>query len=104
MNNTNSNNTRRPLGKLSSLSTNLLHMRNPWVTLWWSATFPVFGHIALGKHITGFLLVSWEVFINIKSHLNLAIIYSFTGKFEMTKEVVDIRWLILYVAVFVYAM
>ncbi len=94
---------RRPKGYISTLGVNFIHARNPWVTAWWSAAFPGFGHIILGSYIKGFTLVVWEVIININVHINPAILYSFTGRFDLAKEVLDQRLTLLYLAVFVYA-
>jgi hypothetical protein len=94
---------RRPKGYVSTWGVNFIHARNPWVTAWWSAAFPGFGHIILGSYIKGFTLVIWEVTININAHINQAILYSFTGRFNQAKAVLDQRWTLLYVAVFVYA-
>jgi len=35
--------------------------------------------------------------------MNVAILYSFTGQFNMAKEVLDPRWLLLYVGIYIYA-
>lgn len=35
--------------------------------------------------------------------VNLAILYTFTGRFDMAKEIVDNRWLLFYAPVFIYA-
>lgn len=94
-------NQRRPRGVVGSLTVNLLHMKNPWVTSWWSAAFPGYGFIALGSYIKGFLLVVWEFVVNVNAKLNLAIVYSFTGRFEQAKEVLDLNWFILYVAAYI---
>lgn len=40
--------------------------------------------------------------MNLNANLNLAILYSFTGRFEMAKEIVNNRWLLLYAPVFIY--
>ncbi|MBC7764973.1 MAG: hypothetical protein H7Y41_00685 [Hyphomonadaceae bacterium] len=96
-------NQRRPKGYVSSVATNYLHLRNPWVTAWWSCTFPGFGQIMLGSYIKGFLLITWELVINVNGKINHAIIYSFTGQFELAKSVLDKRWAFLYAGVFVYA-
>jgi len=96
-------NQRRPKGYISSIATNFIHKRNPWVTAWWSCTFPGFGHISLGSYAKGFLLITWELIINVHAKINLAIIYSFTGRFELAKHALDKRWALLYAGVFVYA-
>lgn len=98
------NNPRHPLMYMSTLATNLIHRRNPWVTVWWSAAFPGFGQIIIGSYIKGFTLMAWELTVNVSSRLNVAIMYSFTGRFDQAREVLDPRWLILYVGVYVYGL
>lgn len=94
-------NQRRPKGIITPHNINFFHMRNPWVTAWWSAAFPGFGYILVGSYIKGFLLVIWEYLININAHINMAIFLSATGRLEQAKEVIDNRWFLLYIGVFV---
>lgn len=94
---------RHPKGLVSSVSITLVHLRNPWVIAFWSAIFPGFGHISLGSYIHGFLLIAWEMLINVKANVNYAILYSFTGRYDMAMAVVNNRWLILYAPVFIWA-
>jgi hypothetical protein len=94
---------RYPKGHTSALSINLVHLRNPWVIAFWSAIFPGFGHISLGSYIHGFLLILWELLINIKANLNYAILYSFTGRYDNAIKVVDNNWLLLYAPVYLWA-
>jgi hypothetical protein len=89
---------------LSPYVTNKLFLRNPWITLWWSAAFPGCGHIMLCKYFTGYMLIGWEFFININAHVNQAIFYSMIGKFDLAKSVLDTRWFLLYIGVYVFAM
>jgi hypothetical protein len=85
-----------------SINTNYIHLRNPWVVAWWSASCPGFGHIQLGLYIKGFILIMFEIIINVNAKINLAMVYSFTGQFEMAKEVLNIRWLALYIAIYIH--
>lgn len=94
---------RRPKGVMNSLAINIFHLRNPYTTAWWSATYPGFGHISMGNYVSGFLLFFWEMLVNTNAKVNLAILYSFTGRFELAKEIADNRWLLLYVLVFIFA-
>jgi hypothetical protein len=94
---------RRKKAKVSVLGTTQMHLRNPWVIALWSAIFPGMGHLLLSKYISGFILFVWEIIVNLQSHLNLAIYYSFIGKVEEAEKVLDKRWLILYFPVFVFA-
>ena len=95
--------TRRPKGAINSLATNFFHLRNPYTIAWWSLTYPGFGHISLGSYVTGFLLFFWEMLVNTKAKINLGILYSFTGRFDLAKEIIDTRLLMLYAPVFIFA-
>jgi len=94
---------RRYIAYVSSLGTTQLHLRNPYVIAWWSLAFPGLGHLLLSKYLRGFLLFTWEVFLNYQAHINLAILYSFTGRFEMAKNVLDITWVMLYAPTYLFA-
>ncbi len=92
---------RRYKSYLTSYNLNLIHKTNPLIPAWWSVSFPGLGHMMLGMYFRGIILFIWEFFININTNLNMAIIYSFTGKFELAKEVVDIRWLAIYLPIYI---
>lgn len=98
----NSGSNRYIKGKINSVIINFFHLRNPYVIAWWSAAFPGFGHISMGNYAIGFLLFFWELFINTKANLNIAILYSFTGRFQLAKEIVDNHWLLLYAPVYIF--
>lgn len=94
---------RRSIAHLSSLGITKLHLRNPFIIACWSIAFPGMGHLLLSKYLRGFLLFFWEFFINYKAHVNLLILYSFTGDFEKAKQIVDIQWLMLYIPTYIFA-
>ncbi len=94
-------NQRRPKGYISSLDINLVHPRTPWVIAWWAAAFPGFGHLLLGMYLKGFILIVWEIFTNVNSNLNLAILYSFTGQFDLAINTLNKKWLLLYAPVYI---
>jgi hypothetical protein len=94
---------RRKRAYVSLSGTTTLHLRNPFVIAAWSAAFPGLGHLLLSKYITGFLLFLWEVFINYQANINLAILYSLTGKIDMVKEVININWALLYIPTYIFA-
>lgn len=93
---------RRPKAASSSIATNFLHLRNPYVIAWWSAAFPGFGHVSLGNYVIGFLMFSWEMLVNTQASVNVGILYSFTGRYDMAKEILNSRWLLLYAPVWVF--
>jgi hypothetical protein len=94
---------RRSVAYVSILGTTQLHLRPPAVIAAWSVMFPGLGHLLLSKYLRGFLLFIWEVVINYKAQINLLILYSFLGDFEKAKEVVDIRWMMLYIPTYIFA-
>ncbi|MDM8102063.1 hypothetical protein [Oceanobacillus oncorhynchi] len=97
------NTARRYKAHVSVLGTTQLHLRSPSIIAWWSAAYPGFGHLLLSKYLRGFVLFIWEVFINLNANVNLAIIYSFQGKFDMATNVLDSRWLSAYLPVYFFA-
>lgn len=56
----------------------------------------------LHRYATAFILIVWELFINTKAHVNAGILYSLLGDFEKAKAVLDERWLMFYVAIYIY--
>ncbi len=94
---------RRVRAQLCVWGTTQLHLRNPAVIGFWSAIFPGMGHMMLSLYIRGFILFIWEVLVNVFSHLNLAIFYTFTGQFGLAKETFDTRWAIFYIPVYLFA-
>lgn len=88
---------------ISPITTSILHYRKPFVVAWWAAAFPGFGHFMLSKYITAFILITWEVLINNASHLNEAIYLTMIGRFNDAAEVLDQRWIILYICVYVFS-
>ena len=100
---TNNNSARRYKAHVSVVGTTQLHLRNPYIIAWWSAAFPGFGHLLLSKYLRGYALFMWEILVNNMAHINHAIMYSFTGNIGMAKEVLEPRWLHLYLPVYIFA-
>ncbi len=98
----NDNTARRYKAYLSTLGSTQIHLKNPFINAWWSAAFPGFGHLLLSKYIRGFVLFMWEVVVNLQAHVNLAMIYSFQGKIDMAKDILDTRWLLIYIPVYLF--
>ncbi|XQY93730.1 hypothetical protein ACNRWW_10145 [Metabacillus sp. HB246100] len=99
---TNKNSARRYRAHVSIFGTTQIHLRNPYIVAWWSAAFPGFGHLLLAKYIRGFVLFIWEVLVNIKAKVNLAMLYSFQGEMDMAKDILDTRWLLIYIPVYIF--
>lgn len=57
----------------------------------------------LSQYPRGLLLFLWEIIINLKAHVNLALIYTILGQFDQARAVVDLRWSLLYVPVYVFS-
>ncbi|WP_078427845.1 hypothetical protein [Alkalihalobacterium alkalinitrilicum] len=96
------NRERRFKAHVSAIGTTQLHLRNPYIIAWWSAAFPGFGHLLLSKYLRGYALFLWEILVNNMANINLAIVYSFTGKIDLAKEVLEPRWMLLYLPVYVF--
>lgn len=93
---------RRPKMHVSSLGINHLRRTHPWMAAWQSAMIPGFGHIHLGMYTKGLILMSLEVILNTFSHVNLAILYTFTFQFEKIDEVFNYNWGLIYAAIYIF--
>lgn len=94
---------RRYNSYLGQFNVNYNFLINPWIPPMWSFIFPGFGHILLGMFLEGYLLVIWEIIVNTNAHINEAMLYSFTGKFELAKQVLNVKWALLYTAVYIFS-
>ncbi|MBO7743131.1 hypothetical protein I8J29_02910 [Paenibacillus sp. MWE-103] len=95
--------SQRYMAHVSILGTTQLHKRNPYTIACWSLAFPGFGHLLLNKYLRGYALIMWEVFINQKIHLNAAIVYTFNGQFQATRDALDPKFMSLYIPVYLFA-
>lgn len=91
---------RRTLGRVNQFSIGQLSLRNPWVVAFFSFAYPGFGHLLQHRYAPAFILIGWELFINNMAHVNLGIMYSLLGDFDSAKQVIEDRWLILYVGIY----
>lgn len=98
----NDNTARRYIAHVSVLGTTQLQLRNPYVVAWWSVAYPGFGHFLLSKSLHGFMLFIWEVVVNVMANVNLAILYMLQGNFTASMEVVDTRWVLAYMPVYLF--
>jgi hypothetical protein len=94
---------RRLMAHVSLLNTTQLHRRNPYVVALWSAMFPGFGHLLLSKYVRAYILIFFEIIVNMKAHVNLGLLYTFLGDVDRAREAVDLRWSLLYIPTFVFA-
>ncbi|UJF31905.1 hypothetical protein [Paenibacillus hexagrammi] len=94
---------RRYMAHVSILGTTQLHKRNPITLACWSMAFPGFGHLLLNKYLRGYALIMWEMFINQKIHLNLAMVSTFNGEFQAARDVLDPKFMSLYIPVYLFA-
>lgn len=94
---------RYPRAYLSEFTTNQLHLKKPNIVAAWSLFSPGLGNLLQDRKLKGLILVVWGIVVNNGAKINLAVWYSLTGHFDAAKHVVNTRWLLLYVAVYVYA-
>ncbi|WP_238996496.1 hypothetical protein [Paenibacillus pinistramenti] len=51
----------------------------------------------------GYFLIFWEMFINQKIQLNQAMVFTFNGQFQAAREVLDPKFMSLYIPVYLFA-
>ncbi|MNO53970.1 hypothetical protein D3C76_444290 [compost metagenome] len=96
--------SRYPMAKLSRYGITSIHRRSPLMVAWWSASFPGFGHFLLNQYLRGTFLTLSEVIFNTLSHINEAIVFSLCGQFDQAKSVLEPRWVLGYLIIFLVAL
>lgn len=99
-----SSSPRRMISVIGPGGVTYLKYKNPLAAVWWSAAFPGFGHLFINQFIRGTMLTLAEVILNTLAHINQALMYSYTGRFVMAKQVLDIRWAVAYMLIYMMAM
>ncbi|HYK72420.1 MAG TPA: hypothetical protein VEV44_04675 [Pseudoneobacillus sp.] len=91
---------RRNRAYISQFSLTHLHLRNPYVVAFFSFSYPGFGHLLQHRYLSAFILILWELFINNYAKINTGIYYSLIGDFDKAINVLEERWLMLYVGIY----
>lgn len=89
--------------KMSTIGTNFLDRGTPWLAAFWSALLPGFGHLYNGRSTKGVILLAWTVVIIYFSHVNDAIIATFTGRLGQINDMVNFQWLLFYPSIYLFA-
>ncbi|MFG6149604.1 hypothetical protein [Halobacillus sp. B23F22_1] len=71
--------------------------------LFWSIAFPGFGQLLNHQFLKGIFFILLEVIINVYSHFNTAILFSFKGKISEAVEITDYQWLMFYPCIYTFA-
>ncbi|MFP3126002.1 hypothetical protein OH784_25480 [Ectobacillus funiculus] len=77
---------------------------NPKEKLLWSIALPGFGQLLNRKYLKGILFIILEFTINVQSHFNELILFSFNGDIEKAIEHTEYQWLMFYPCVYFFAM
>ncbi|WP_226619978.1 hypothetical protein LG298_07775 [Cytobacillus firmus] len=72
--------------------------------VFWSIALPGFSQLLAGQLWKGTLFVVLEFIINVYSHFNSAIMYSFMGEIDKAVHVLNYQWLMFYPCLYMFAM
>lgn len=72
--------------------------------VFWSIALPGFSQLLAGQLWKGTLFVGLEFIINVYSHFNSAIMYSFMGEIDKAVHVLNYQWLMFYPCLYMFAM
>lgn len=70
----------------------------------WSIALPGFSQLLIGQLWKGTLFVALEFIINVFSHFNSAIMYSFMWEIDRAEHVLNYQWLMFYPCLYMFAM
>lgn len=95
---------RYPKMSMDYLGIGFVHKRNPWVALACSVALPGLGHFYCGAYFRGFVLMSWEIAVNILGRVNHGIFLTVIGHAEKAQLVINYRWAMIYPVFYVLSM
>ncbi|EWG12690.1 hypothetical protein [Cytobacillus firmus] len=72
--------------------------------VFWSIALPGFSQLLAGQLWKGTLFVVLEFIINVYSHFNSAIMFSFMGEIDKAVHVLNYQWLMFYPCLYMFAM
>lgn len=70
----------------------------------WSIALPGFAQLLNRKFLKGIVLIFLEILVNVNSHFNMAILYSFQGNIREAIEATNYQWLMFYPCLYMFAM
>lgn len=76
---------------------------SPNAAMMWSLVLPGFGQIYNKDYIVGFILMGWELLVNVKSNLNLVLLQTFIGDGPGAHLAVNYQWALFYPSVYGFA-
>ncbi|MEK0316432.1 hypothetical protein [Cohnella sp. 56] len=99
----NSLQARYPFYRLSLFGVTYASVPRPAMVAWWSAAFPGFGHFIINQYARGILLTLTEIAINRLCRLNDAIVFTFCGRFDDARYVLQEKWVFGYIVIYLFA-
>lgn len=70
----------------------------------WSIALPGFAQLLNKRFLKGIVFIILELLVNVNSHFNLVIIYSFQGNIREAIEATNYQWLMFYPCLYMFAM
>ena len=70
----------------------------------WSIALPGFAQLLNRKIVKGIVLIFLEFIVNVNSHFNMVILYSFQGNIREAIEATNYQWLMFYPCLYMFAM
>jgi len=77
---------------------------NPKENLLWNIALPGFGQLLNGKLLKGIFFIVLEMIINVQSHFNKIIYFSFNGEISKAIDHTEYQWLMFYPCVYFFSM
>lgn len=70
----------------------------------WSIALPGFAQLLNRKFLKGIVFIFLEFLVNVNSHFNIVILFSFQGNIREAIEATNYQWLMFYPCLYMFAM
>lgn len=88
---------------ISSLESNYLDIRKPWIGVIWSVITPGLGQIYINRLPSGFFVIVCFIVSCHQSHVGEALLATLLGHFAMAQSVLDAEWLLFLPSIYWFA-
>ena len=79
-------------------------MTDKFEAILWSIALPGFAQLLNRKFVKGIVFIFLEFLVNINSHFNIVILYSFQGNIREAIEATNYQWLMFYPCLYMFSM
>src|SRR5438128_550588 len=77
--------------------------KSPYAAMLWSLILPGFGQLYNKDYLVAFVLMGWELVVNLNSNLNVQLVQAFNGNLHAAHQSINYAWGVFYPSIYGFA-